>query len=309
VTPSARGRSFADGALVIDKPAGPTSHDIVAAVRRVAGGKVGHTGTLDPLATGVLPLLIGRATRLAQFLADAHKIYEADIRFGWATDTGDAAGRPLGPQVDAPPGADRLAGALDRFRGTFDQRPPAYSAKRVGGKRSYDLARADRALELEAVPVTVHALDLIRLDGSAATLRVACSAGFYVRSLAHDLGDALGGGAHLAALRRLASGRFTLDQAIGLERALTDRDAALAAVVPMADILPDLPAVRLSEHDVARVRRGLDLPLGALPDPMAARRGNRVRLLAPDGSLTAVATWTDGAGGGAGALHPAVVLG
>ena len=309
MTASTRGRSFADGALVIDKPAGPTSHDIVAAVRRIAGGKVGHTGTLDPLATGVLPLLVGRATRLAQFLADAQKVYEADVRFGWATDTGDAAGRPLGPEVDALPSEDRLAGALDRFRGSFDQRPPAYSAKRVGGKRSYDLARADRALELEAVSVTVHALDLIRLDANVARLRVACSAGFYVRSLAHDLGDVLACGAHLAGLRRLASGRFTLDQAIGLERALTDRDGALAAVVPMADILPDLPAVQISEHDVARVRRGLDLPLVGLSDPMAAPRGNRIRLLAPDGSLTAVATWTGATGDGAGALHPAVVVG
>ena len=246
MTAPARVRSFADGALIIDKPAGPTSHDIVAAVRRIVGGKVGHTGTLDPLATGVLPLLVGRATRLAQFLTDAHKVYEAGIRFGWSTDTGDAEGRALGPQVDVLPSADSLAAALERFRGSFDQRPPAYSAKHVGGRRSYDLARADRALELAPVTVTVHTLDLIRLEAGVATVRVACSTGFYVRSLAHDLGDVLGCGAHLVSLRRLVSGRFTIDQAIGLDRALTDRDGALAAVVPMADILPELPAVQIS---------------------------------------------------------------
>jgi tRNA pseudouridine55 synthase len=305
VTAPLRDRSFADGALIIDKPAGPTSHDIVAAVRRIVGGKVGHTGTLDPLATGVLPLLVGRATRLAQFLTDAHKVYEAGIRFGWSTDTGDADGRPLGPQVEVLPSADSLAAALERFRGSFDQRPPVYSAKHVGGRRSYDLARADRALELEPVTVTVHTLDLIRLEGGVAIVRLACSTGFYVRSLAHDMGDVLGCGAHLVSLRRLVSGRFTIDQAIGLDRALTDRDCARAAVVPMAEILPELPAVQISEHDVERVRRGLDLPAGAANDPAMTRRGSRVRLLAPDGSLTAVATRIEGTG----LLHPAVVLG
>lgn len=302
---SIRGRSFADGALVIDKPAGPTSHDIVAAVRRMSGGKVGHTGTLDPLATGVLPLLVGRATRLAQFLSDAHKVYEAGIRFGWATDTGDAAGKALGPQVDAQLSIEQLTGALDGFRGTFDQRPPAYSAKRVGGRRSYDLARADRALELDAVPVTVHQLELIRLDASVAILRIACSAGFYVRSLAHDLGATLGCGAHLSSLRRLASGRFTLDHAIGLGQVLTDREAALAAVIRMADILPDIPAIHITAHDVERVRRGLDVPVSTAGDSAVAGRGSRVRLLAPDGTLTAVATPIEGTG----LLHPAVVLG
>jgi tRNA pseudouridine55 synthase len=305
VAASVRGRSFADGALVIDKPAGPTSHDIVAAVRRMSGGKVGHTGTLDPLATGVLPLLVGRATRLAQFLGDAHKVYEAGIRFGWATDTGDAAGKPLGSETDVQPRPEHLAAALDRFRGTFDQTPPAYSAKRVGGRRSYDLARADRALELEAVPVTVHALDLVRLDASVAILRIVCSAGFYVRSLAHDLGVAIGCGAHLTSLRRLASGRFTLDHAIGLGQALTDHEAALAAVIPMADILPDLPALHITASDVERVRRGLDLAASETGNPLVARGGTRVRLLAPDGTLTAVATRVEGTG----ALHPAVVLG
>ena len=309
MAPPVRGRSFADGALVVDKPAGPTSHDIVAVVRRIAGGKVGHTGTLDPLATGVLPLLVGRATRLAQFLTDAHKVYEAGIRFGWATDTGDAAGRPLGPEVDALPSTDRLDGCVGalpwqlrsasaRVLGQARRRPPVVTIRagrsRIGARAgSCDGARARSGW----------------LDASVATLRVSCSAGFYVRSLAQDLGEVLGCGAHLATLRRLASGRFTLDQAIGLERALTDRDAALAAVVPMADILPDLPAVQITEHDVERVRRGLDLRVQGAADHGIRRRGSRVRLLAPDGSLTAIATWNESAGTEAGALHPAVVLG
>ena len=275
VTASTRGRSFADGALVIDKPAGPTSHDIVAAVRRIAGGKVGHTGTLDPLATGVLPLLVGRATRLAQFLADAQKVYEADIRFGWATDTGDAAGRPLGP-------AGRCAavrGSSRRRAGSISWHVRSAATGVLGqarGRQTVVRPRAGRSgAGARGGLVTVHALDLIRLDASVARLRVACSAGFYVRSLAHDLGDALGCGAHLAALRRLASGRFTLDQAIGLERALTDRDGALAAVVPMADILPDLPA----RADLRTRRRTRPARPGSAArravDPMAAPRGNR----------------------------------
>jgi tRNA pseudouridine55 synthase len=289
--------------LVVDKPSGPTSHDVVAVARRVLGGKVGHTGTLDPMATGVLPLLLGRATRLAQFLGDARKTYEARIRFGWTTDTLDAAGRALGPEVAATVSPDALAAALDRFRGTLLQDPPAYSAKRVGGRRAYDLARADVAVALTPVEVTVHDLALIEVVDHEAVVTVTASAGFYVRALARDLGDALGCGAHLVALRRTASGLFTLAQAIDLGRLVSSSDEARASVRSMADALPDLPAVTCGQSDLVRIQRGRDL---AIDDETRARIGPaaHIRVCSEDGTLLAVAVL---AGGGT-VLHPTVVL-
>ena len=285
MTAPLRDRSFADGALIIDKPAGPTSHDIVAAVRRMRRRQgrahrharpAGHRRPAVARGPRDSARPVPRPTRT--------RSTRQRIRFGWATDTDDAEGEPLGPQVEVLPSADSLAAALERFRGSFDQRPPAYSAKKVGGRRSYDLARADRALELEPVTVTVHTLDLIRLEAGVAIVRVACSTGFYVRSLAHDLGDVLGCGAHLVcaatAGERPLHHRPGHRPGSGARRTAT---AHVAAVVPMADILPELPAVQISEHDVERVRRGLDLPVGATNDPAMARRGLRVRLLAPDG--------------------------
>lgn len=288
-----------DGALVIDKPAQMTSHDVVAAVRRALGGaRIGHTGTLDPMATGVLPLLVGRATRLAQFMSDAGKTYEAEVRFGWATDTYDATGEAAGPPVDVRLDEGRLAPLLARFRGPLLQCPPAFSAKKVDGTRAYRLARSHRAPELAPVNVTVHALELVGIDGDTARLRVECSAGFYVRSLAHDLGQALGPGAHLASLRRTSSGIFGLDCAIGLEPILRDPSRAVAALVPMADVLPDLPRVVLDESEVERVRRGQDVA------GRAEAGDGPVRLLAGDGQLAAIAARS----GPVGLLHPVVVL-
>src|SRR5665213_2557754 len=200
-----------DGLLIIDKPAGPTSHDVVARMRRVLGERrIGHTGTLDPGASGVLPLVIGRATRLAKFLSGGRKTYEAIVRFGVATDTYDADGTQVGARsTEPPPSHDAIERALDDFRGTFTQQPPAYSAKKIDGERSYKAARADRPTLPDPVSVTVHRLEFVRLDGDEATLRVDCSAGFYVRSLAHDLGIRLGVGAHLSALRRTVSAGLT----------------------------------------------------------------------------------------------------
>lgn len=292
-----------DGVLVIDKPRGPTSHDVVAAVRRAFGiPRVGHAGTLDPMATGVLPLLLGRATRLAQFLSAARKTYTAVVRFGWATDTCDAMGVPLGEARDGvAPDLGRLREALERFTGDLHQRPPAFSAKKVQGRRSYELARRDRAVELPPVPVTVHELTLERVEGDLATLHVTASAGFYVRSLARDLGEALGTGAHLAALRRTASGEFTIDGAVALEHALADLEAARRAARPLRDLLLDCPAVRLTRREVEAVCHGRDVA--------AAERGQQalgtgvVRLLAPDGGLVAIARAHS-----PGVLHPAVVL-
>jgi tRNA pseudouridine55 synthase len=289
-----------DGALVIDKPAHMTSHDVVASVRRALGGvRAGHTGTLDPMATGVLPLLVGRATRLAQFLTDARKTYDAVVRFGWATDTYDATGEATGPLVRVVIDRDRLAAALTGFRGPLVQRPPAFSAKKVEGTRAYRLARRDQAPELASVPVTVHALVLAGCAADTAMLHIECSSGFYVRSLAHDLGQALGIGAHLASLRRTSSGIFGLERAIGLEAVLRDPDRAAAALVPMADVLPGLVQVVLGEGDITRVARGQDV--AGPPDAGAGP----VRLMSQEGRLVAIATRS-----GPGALlHPVVVLG
>jgi tRNA pseudouridine55 synthase len=289
-----------DGALVVDKPAGLTSHDVVAAVRRRLGGaKIGHTGTLDPMATGVLTLLVGRATRLAQFMASATKSYDARVRFGWATTTYDALGEAVGDVVDAPVDAAALERALDAFRGTFAQRPPAFSAKKVDGHRAYDLARADKAPELAPVEVTVHHLAVLAVDGGTADLRLTCSAGFYVRSLAHDLGVALGCGAHLAALRRTASGPFTLEGAASLGDLLAEGATPARYVLPMADLLPDLPAVRLDPAALERVGRGQEVPA-----PGLAASTPLARLLAPDGALAAIGR----PGSRPGVLHPVVVV-
>ena len=202
-----------DGLLVIDKPSGPTSHEVVARVRRALGERrIGHTGTLDPAATGVLPLVLGRATRLARFLSASDKSYEAVVRLGVATDTYDGAGTPAGPSYQgALPSREAIDRALDAFRGTFLQQPPAYSAKKIDGRRSYSLARAAArsagdGIERSStgagalptpVSVTTHSIVLVSVEGDRVTLNVSCSAGFYVRALAHDLGVRLGIGAHL----------------------------------------------------------------------------------------------------------------
>jgi tRNA pseudouridine55 synthase len=295
----------ADGVLVIDKPPGPSSHDVVAAVRRVLGGaKVGHTGTLDPLATGILPLLIGRATRLAQFLATATKTYEARVQFGWATDTYDAAGEPLGPPTPAMVDPAALEGVLGRFRGTFAQQPPVYSAKRVGGHRAYALTRASRTVTLEPVMVRVEELRLVRIEAGLATLEVTSSAGFYVRSLAHDLGVVVGTAAHLASLRRTRSGEFGLDHAVPLGLAIESPDSALQRLIPVGGMLGHLPGCRLSDEGVRWVHHGRDLDPRLLLDPLPTARAGPVRLLDSVGALVGLAVVT----GASGVLHPAVVL-
>ena len=314
-----------DGLLVIDKPVGPTSHDVVARVRRLlAEQRVGHTGTLDPCASGVLPLVVGRATRLARFLSAAAKSYDAVIQLGIATDTGDVAGTPVGRTFSGPfPERESIDRALDAFRGTFLQQPPVYSAKKVGGKRSHRLARAasrtapaapavpaSPALAVRPAPVsvTVYALELGSVDCGRVTLRVDCSAGFYVRGLAHDLGERLGIGAHLAALNRVRSGDVTLAEATALATFELDPPAALAALVPLAQMLPALTALTLTGEGARRAGHGLDLGpadfeggLAACPSPGGA---GPFRLLDTAGQLLGVAETIKGSS----FLHPAVVL-
>jgi tRNA pseudouridine55 synthase len=299
-----------NGVLVIDKPAGPTSHDVVARVRRLLGvTRIGHTGTLDPLATGVLPLVIGRATRLARFLSGGDKAYDAVIRLGAATDTYDAAsggGRP-----PAPPGvtADDVAMALEHFRGTYWQAPPPYSAKKIGGVRAYALARAAKPSEPAPVEVTVRELALDDYRDGAARVRIVCSAGFYVRSLAHDLGARLGCGGFLETLRRTMSAGFRLANAVALDALEAEPSRAVDAFVAMDHLLSHLPAAVLSPRGTERAAHGNTVTgpdiVRLLPGLEGAATGaaGPVRLLDDGGALLGIAR----AGAGA-VLHPVVVL-
>jgi tRNA pseudouridine55 synthase len=294
-----------DGLLIIDKPAGPTSHDVVARMRRVLGERrIGHTGTLDPNASGVLPLVIGRATRLAKFLSGGRKTYEAIVRFGVTTDTYDAEGKLVGaPSGAPPPSRDAIERALDEFRGTFMQQPPAYSAKKIDGERSYKAARADRPALPDPVSVTVHHLELLSQEGAEATLRVECSAGFYVRSLAHDLGTRLGMGAHLAALRRTISAGLTLDDAMPLEFAERSRDDTSEAILPLEAMLPQLSAIILTDEGLLRVLHGRNVGQAEVASGSLETTAP-TRLLDQSGQLVGIAEPTAVPG----VLHPSVVL-
>ncbi len=305
----------AAGILIVDKPAGPTSHDIVAVARRaLACRKVGHLGTLDPLATGVLPLVVGRATRLASLFAGAAKQYDAVIRLGLATDTCDIAGAVIGGS-DA--GADRAASgppashgaitdAAAGFVGSHLQRPPAVSAKKIEGVRAYDLARRQRPAEPAPVRVTVDALTVLSIDGVRVRCRIACSSGFYVRALARDLGETLGCGACLETLRRERHGRFTLAGAVPLVRLVEEGAAAAARLIPLDVLLPELPGVVVTERGARRVVHGNAVGLSDVVPPTGGPRpaqATRVRLLDADGRLLAIAEpEADGA------LHPRIVL-
>jgi tRNA pseudouridine55 synthase len=298
------------GVLVVDKPAGVTSHDVVAVARRALNERsIGHTGTLDPMATGVLPLAIGKATRLVRFLSAADKDYDAVIRFGRATDTYDATGTTTAESPQRPTRTALDIGLL-ALAGSYDQLPPPYSAKKVGGHRAYALARRAEPVELKPVPVTVSRAVLTAFDEDTASVSITCSSGFYVRSFAHELGRRLGCGACLEALRRTRSGEFTLDRAVTLDELAADRaehrtDIENALVRPEA-LLPSLPAVHLTAEGVDWVAHGRDLGpaqcTAGLPD---VQPGNAwVRLLDGANSLVALATPDREAR----RLHPGVVL-
>lgn len=248
-----------DGALIIDKPQGRTSHDIVDAARRILGFRqIGHLGTLDPLATGVLVLLLGRATRLAQFYVGRRKRYDSTFRFGFATDTYDADGTPVGP--DAAPVLDRAE--IERLAaarvGIFPQMPPPYSAKKIHGRPAHELARKKKPVELKPVEIEVYDFRVKEVSGSIAKFSIECASGTYIRSLAHDMGAALDCGAHLAEIVRTAVGEFTLDQAVKLED--LESAAALADlaryVIPLERLLPELPSVTVQPLLEKQVRHG-----------------------------------------------------
>jgi tRNA pseudouridine55 synthase len=277
--------------VLVDKPAGPTSHDVVQRVRRALGTRaVGHTGTLDPFATGLLVVLVGRATRLARFVEAQPKTYLGTARLGLATDTDDRTGTPLGPPVDvAGIAEDRVVAALAALQGEQQQRPPRYSARHVDGERSYRLARRGIAAELPATPVTVHRIELVSYAPPELAFRVTVSAGTYVRALARDLGARLGVGAHLTALRREAVGALRIEDAVPLERV----DAS--ALRPPGAALGHLPTRELDEPGRLAVSHGRALPV----EPGAS--GDVALLHA--GRLVAVARADDGW------LRPSVVLG
>jgi tRNA pseudouridine55 synthase len=290
-----------DGVLIIDKPAGMTSHDVVARVRRIIGERrVGHTGTLDPFATGVLVMLVGRATRLAQFLSGAEKEYEAVIRLGYATDTGDVTGaRVVSPSAHVERGSGGEVGdvrqphpqslppsregsipdvagikaAMALLTGEIEQVPPMYSAKKIAGRKLYEHARRGEEIERQPVRVTISEFELLTQgewepneDGAVdLRARVVCSAGTYIRTLAEDLGERLGIGAHLAELRRTRAGRFSIDGAITLEELeeFVDSETVTNILISPNNAISHLPALELCEDDEGRVLNGIDLNIEA----------------------------------------------
>jgi len=299
-----------DGVLVVDKPCGPTSHDLVDRVRHaLRTRRVGHTGTLDPFATGVLPVCVGRATRLARFLSGGDKEYSATVRLGVATTTDDLTGEPLGPPVAAEIEPHVLSAALGALVGSFDQVPPAFSAKHVGGRRLYELARRGESVPRATSRVTVHDVRLLAREGDTLEIAVCCSAGTYVRALARDLGERLGTGAHLAALRRTRSGPFDLSQAVSGD----DLAGAEQRLIPLTGLLLDLPAVRVAEAGRRLVGHGRELGREDVVEGFPEQPVARVRVLDESGALVALAV-PRGLGAGPSALprvpalHPDVVL-
>jgi tRNA pseudouridine55 synthase len=277
-----------DGVIIVDKPREWTSHDVVNKMRRLAGTrKVGHLGTLDPGATGVLPLVIGRATRLAQFFTRNDKTYQGVIHFGYSTDSYDMDG--VATSAETPVTLDRqaLESLLDRFRGEIQQVPPPVSAKKVAGRPAYELARKGQPMELEPVAVNVYELQLLSVDGCEASVRLHCSAGTYVRSIAHDAGQALGCGAFLKSLRRTASGDFNIERARTLEElaALAGEGRLQEALIPAAELLPAFPAELVDAITAGHIRNGRDFRVS----PFQAREGSRyVKAVTPQGELVAI---------------------
>jgi tRNA pseudouridine55 synthase len=300
------------GVLVVDKPAGMTSHDVVACVRRVLKVRqVGHFGTLDPFALGVLPISVGKATRFAQFYLKSRKAYEGTIRFGFSTDTYDSTGTPASQPVAPVLEREALEKLFREFTGRLMQTPPPFSAKRVSGVRAYQLARQHKPVTLAPVGVEIYALELLGIEGEQVRFAAECSGGTYVRSLAHDLGQKLVCGAHLAGLRRTAVAEFTLSRAVTLER-LEDlvREGKLdTCLIPLEALLPDCPALVVRGREELGVRHGHPFELaqalrsgrgvGANRSPVASL----LKILDPDRRLIAVARHVSGS-----VYHPNLVL-
>jgi len=289
-----------NGVLVIDKPAGLTSHDVVNRVRRILHQRaVGHLGTLDPLATGVLPLVTGKLTRLAQFYTAAEKTYEGVIRFGFATDTYDAEGEPVGPAQIVKVSLEQLRELAARFCGPIEQMPPPFSAKKIHGVPAYKLARTHKDVPLKPVRVEIKEFEILGVEGDRASFRARVASGTYMRSVAHDLGQQMGCGAHLESLRRTSLGEFDLTEAHSLEE--VDSAAKIAQVEEMfvhpRKLLPQFPSVTANEEMASRIRSGRTANLPELS------RAKQVKVFCGQRELIAIATRIAGT-----LFHPKIVL-
>ncbi|HEX6803600.1 MAG TPA: tRNA pseudouridine(55) synthase TruB [Terriglobales bacterium] len=289
-----------NGVLVIDKPAGLTSHDVVARARRMLQERaVGHLGTLDPMATGVLPLVIGNMTRLAQFYLASEKAYEGVIRFGFATDTYDSQGERMGAPQDCSLALDQVRDLGKKFQGVIDQIPPPFSAKKVQGVPAYKLARKKKEVELKPVKVEVREFEILGLESSRAHFRARVSSGTYMRSIAHDLGKLCGCGAHLESLRRTAVAEFNIKDAHTLE----DLEAAVRGgevdglFIHPRQLLPALPAVTATDDIAARIRHGRAVNLPELS------RAPEVKVFYGQRDLIAISTRVAGS-----LFHPKIVF-
>jgi tRNA pseudouridine55 synthase len=301
-----------NGVLIIDKPAGLTSHDVVNRVRRILGQRaVGHLGTLDPAATGVLPIVLGNLTRLAQFYTHSEKTYEGVIRFGFATDTYDAEGEPTSPPQNVQINGNELRALAAHFRGIIQQTPPPFSAKKIAGVPAYKLARKKQGVELKPVEVEIKEFEILDTTADHATFRARVASGTYMRSVAHDLGQQLGCGAHLASLRRTAAAEFTLDVAHTLqelEAAAQQGSAGSVAQTTIATIsetmfvhprklVPQLPCVTANEESAALIRNGRAVNLPEMS------RAPQVKVFYGQRDLIAIATRIAGT-----LFHPGIVF-
>jgi len=274
-----------NGVLIIDKPAGFTSHDVVARVRRIFNLRaVGHLGTLDPMATGVLPLVLGNMTRLAQFYLVSEKSYEGVIRFGFATDTYDAEGEPAGKQIQSTFSLEHVRDFARKFRGVIEQMPPPFSAKKINGVPAYRLARKKKETPLKPVQVEIKEFEIIELDGAYATFRARVASGTYLRSVAHDIGQLAGCGAHLQSLRRT--------------RVAQGGEAVQGLFIHPRTLLPSLPTVAANDEIVAKIRHGQAVNLPELS------RAREVKVFYGQRDLIAIATRVAGT-----LFHPKIVLG
>ena len=271
-----------NGLLIFDKPSGLTSHDVVSLVRRASGERsVGHLGTLDPMATGVLPLLLGKWTRLAQFFGAAEKQYTGTIRFGFATDTYDAEGTPVSEPMPLQRSFEELCTLSEHFHGTIDQIPPVYSAKKIGGVPAHKLARQGKEVAVKPAQITIHNFALTSLEGDTASFTMHVSAGGYVRSVAHELGQLAGCGAHLSSLRRTQAGPFTQADSVTREQLI---DAANAGTVEQLlrhprSVLPEMPAVTADDTSQTKLRNGMAVNLPEFSDAPLVRIFNGSREL------------------------------
>jgi tRNA pseudouridine55 synthase len=289
-----------NGVLVIDKPAGMTSHDVVNRVRRIFQQRsVGHLGTLDPSATGVLPLLLGNLTRLAQFYTNAEKIYEGEIRFGFATDTYDAAGTVTGPIQDIKVSLEELREMATGFQGVIEQMPPPFSAKKINGVPAYRLARKHQEVSLSPVQVEIKEFEILGAEDDHASFRARVVSGTYMRSIAHEMGERLGCGAHLSSLRRTTVGDFDLADARTLEEAeAAARSGVLDDIfIHPRKLLPQFPSVTASEEACSHIRNGRAVNLPELS------RARKVKVFSGQRELIAIATRVAGT-----LFHPKIVL-